>query len=401
MDRTNIYFDYQATTPMDPRVLEEMMLTMTREFGNASSKSHAFGWEAEAQVERARKRVAELLGASADEIFFTSGATESNNTVIKGVARANRSETRNHLVTLKTEHKCVLESCNYLRSKENFDVTILRVGKDGLVDMEELESSITARTILVSVMGVNNEIGVMQPLEKIGALCHSRGVYFHSDCAQAFGKIPLDVNRMNIDLMSISGHKIYGPKGVGAIYIRGKPKIKVEALIHGGGQERGMRSGTLPVPLIVGLGKAAEIAGSEMDSDRARIQRLADRLMDSLLEIDRVYLNGSRSQRWPGCLNFSFAGIEGESLIMALKGMAVSSGSACTSSTLEPSYVIQALGTSPEMAHSSLRIGLGRFTTEEEVDLLIEKIKKEVPRLREMSPVWEIMEKGGSFGPDL
>ncbi|MDR1495156.1 MAG: IscS subfamily cysteine desulfurase [Rickettsiales bacterium] len=398
MDGMNVYFDYQATTPMDPRVLEEMMLTMTKEFGNASSKSHAFGWEAEKYVEKARQQVADLIGAGTGDIVFTSGATESNNMAIKGVARANHnSETKNHLVTLRTEHKCVLETCNYLRSKENFDVTFLGVGKDGLVDLEELESSLTTRTILVSIMGVNNEIGVVQPLEKIGALCHRHGVYFHSDCAQAFGKIPLDVTRMGIDLMSISGHKIYGPKGVGAIYARQKPRVKIEALIHGGGQENGLRSGTLPVPLIVGLGKAAEIAGLEMEKDRIKIEKLADKIMDSLLTIDKVYLNGSRGQRWPGCLNFSFAGIEGESLIMALKNLAVSSGSACTSSTLEPSYVIQALGVDSEMAHSSLRIGLGKFSTEEEVNYLIEKIKTEVPRLREMSPVWEMMKKGIPF----
>jgi cysteine desulfurase len=393
MDGVNIYFDYQATTPLDPRVLEGMMLTLTREFGNASSKSHVFGWEAEKYVEEAREHVAHLIGADPDEIVFTSGATESNNTAIKGVARANRSETKNHIVTVKTEHKCVLETSNYLKSRENFDVTFLGVDRYGLIDPAELESSLTDRTILVSIMGVNNEIGVMQPLKEIGAICRRHSVYFHSDCAQAFGKIPLDVNAMNIDLMSISAHKIYGPKGVGALYVRKKPKIRIETLIHGGGQEKGLRSGTLPVPLIVGLGRAAEIAELEMEMDRSRISQLAEKIIGSLLKMDSVYLNGSREQRWLGCLNFSFAGIEGESLMMAMKNVAVSSGSACTSATLEPSYVIQAIGTDPEMAHSSLRIGIGRFTTEEEVDYLIARIKKEVPRLRDMSPLWEIMEK--------
>ncbi|MDR1425434.1 MAG: IscS subfamily cysteine desulfurase [Rickettsiales bacterium] len=393
MDKTKVYFDYQATTPMDPRVLEEMTLTMTSEFGNAHSKNHAFGWEAEKYVELARKQIADVINAAPDEIIFTSGATESNNIIIKGIARANRNETKNHIVTVNTEHKCVLETCNYLKTKENFDVTFLTVNSEGLIDLEELRSCLTNRTILVSIMAVNNEIGVIQPLEKIGAMCRQQGIYFHSDCAQAFGKIPLDVRTMNLDAASLSSHKIYGPKGVGAIYLRSKPKIKVAPLIHGGGQEKGLRPGTLPVPLIVGFGRAAAIAASEMKSDGIRTEQLADKIIDSLLEIEDVYLNGSRSQRWLGCLNFSFAGIEGESLIMALKNIAVSSGSACTSDTLEPSYVIQALGTDPELAHSSLRIGLGRFTTEEEIDYLIGKIKKEVPRLRDMSPLWEIMKK--------
>jgi cysteine desulfurase len=389
----NIYFDYQATTPLDPRVLDEMMLTMTEEFGNASSKSHAFGWKAEEYVEKARKLVANVINAEALDIIFTSGATESNNTALKGVCRFNRTANKNHIITTKIEHKCVLETCNYLKLKENFDVTFLDVNKEGLINLEELEAAIGDNTIVVSIMAVNNEIGVIQPLREIGAICRRKNVYFHSDCAQAFGKIPLDVEAMNIDLMSISAHKIYGPKGVGALYVRRKPRVRIEAIIHGGGQERGLRSGTLAVPLIVGLGKAAEIAVAEMEGDAERIGYLANRLIDSLLRIDKIYLNGSREQRWPGCLNFSFAGIEGESLMMSMKNIAVSSGSACTSATLEPSYVIVAIGVDPEMAHSSVRIGLGRFTTEKEVDYLIGKIKTEVPRLREMSPLWEIMEK--------
>jgi cysteine desulfurase len=366
---------------------------MTEEFGNASSKSHVFGWKAEEYVEKARKLVANVIAAENLDIIFTSGATESNNTAIKGVCRFNRSATKNHIVTTKIEHKCVLETCNYLKLRENFDVTFLDVDNKGLINLQELELAIGDSTIMVSIMGVNNEIGVIQPLREIGAICRRKNVYFHSDCAQAFGKIPLNVEDMNIDLMSISAHKIYGPKGVGALYVRRKPRVKIEALIHGGGQERGLRSGTLPVPLIVGLGKAAEIANTEMEMDAKKIKYLADKVIDNLLRMDRVYLNGSREQRWPGCLNFSFAGIEGESLMMSMKNIAVSSGSACTSATLEPSYVIQAIGVDPEMAHSSVRIGLGRFTVEEEIDYLIEKIRREVPRLREMSPLWETMEK--------
>lgn len=387
----NIYFDYQATTPMDKRVLDKMMLTMTEEFGNAHSKNHAFGWKAEEFVEEARKYVAEVINAQPMDIIFTSGATESNNLAIKGVARFNKGE-KNHIITVKTEHKCVLESCRYLEKKEGFNVTYLNVGTDGLINLEELKNAITDKTVLVSVMGVNNEIGVIQDLKSIGKICREKGVYFHTDCAQAFGKIPLDVEEMNIDLMSISGHKIYGPKGIGALYIRRKPRVKIEAIINGGGQERGLRSGTLAVPLIVGFGEASRIAKLEIENDSKRIKILADKIINSFIKMKKVYLNGSLKNRWYGCLNFSFTGIEGESLMMATKDIAVSSGSACTSADLEPSYVIKAIGTKDEFAHSSIRIGLGRFTTEEEVNYLIKRYSEEVPRLRDMSPLWEMME---------
>lgn len=392
MDKKRIYFDYQATSPMDKRVLDEMMVTMTNEFGNANSKSHVFGWEAEKYVEKARQQIADLIGAEAKDIIFTSGATESNNLALKGVMRFNRNKVKDHIVTLKTEHKCVIETCKYLQIKENFNVTFLDAESNGIVDLNKLRDSITEKTIMVSVMGVNNEIGVIQPLKEIGEICREKKVYFHTDCAQAFGKIPLNVDEMDIDLMSISGHKIYGPKGIGALYVRRKPRVKIEAQIHGGGQERGLRSGTLAVPLIVGFGKAAELAKNEMQSDRERITKLANKMIDSLLKLDKVYLNGDRNRRWPGCLNFSFAGIEGESLMMAINNVALSSGSACSSSDLEPSYVIEAIGTKPEMAHSSIRVGIGRFTTEEEVDYFIKRIYEEVPRLRAMSPLWEMME---------
>ncbi len=392
MDKKRIYFDYQATSPMDRRVLDEMMTTMTSEFGNAGSKSHIFGWEAEKYVENARQKIADLIGAESKDIIFTSGATESNNLAIKGVMRFNRNKIKDHIVTVKTEHKCVIETCKYLQIKDNFNVTFLDVENNGIIDLNKLRESITEKTIMVSVMGVNNEIGVIQPLKQIGEICREKKVYFHTDCAQAFGKIPLDVDEMNIDLMSISGHKIYGPKGIGALYVRRKPRVKMEAQIHGGGQERGLRSGTLAVPLIVGIGKAAELAKNEMQFDRKRITKLANKMINSLLRLDKVYLNGDRNNRWPGCLNFSFAGIEGESLMMAINNVALSSGSACSSSDLEPSYVIEAIGTKQEMAHSSIRVGIGRFTTEEEVDYFIKRVNEEVPRLRNMSPLWEMME---------
>ena len=392
MEKKRIYFDYQATAPMDRRVLDEMMPTMTNEFGNAGSKSHVFGWEAEKYVDKARRQVADVIGADDKDIIFTSGATESNNLAIKGVMRFNRNKIKNHIVTVKTEHKCVIETCKYLQTKDNFEVTFLDVEPNGIINLNKLKEAITDKTIMVSIMGVNNEIGVIQPLKEIGEICREKNVYFHTDCAQAFGKIPLNVDEMNIDLMSISGHKIYGPKGIGALYVRRKPRVRIEAQMHGGGQERGLRSGTLAVPLIVGIGKAAEIAKEEMWIDKERISKLSDKMIDSILKIDKTYLNGDRLNRWPGCLNFSFAGIEGESLMMAINNVALSSGSACSSSDLEPSYVIEAIGTSPEMAHSSIRVGIGRFTTEEEVDYFIKRIHEEVPRLREMSPLWEMME---------
>ncbi len=392
MEKKRIYFDYQATAPMDKRVLDEMMPTMTNEFGNAGSKSHIFGWEAEKYVDKARQQIADVIGADDKDIIFTSGATESNNLAIKGVMRFNRNKIKNHIVTVKTEHKCVIETCKYLQTKDNFEVTFLDVEPNGIINLNKLKEAITDKTIMVSIMGVNNEIGVIQPLKEIGEICREKNVYFHTDCAQAFGKIPLNVDEMNIDLMSISGHKIYGPKGIGALYVRRKPRVRIEAQMHGGGQERGLRSGTLAVPLIVGIGKAAEIAKEEMWIDKERISKLSDKMIDSILKIDKTYLNGDRFNRWPGCLNFSFAGIEGESLMMAINNVALSSGSACSSSDLEPSYVIEAIGTSPEMAHSSIRVGIGRFTTEEEVDYFIKRIHEEVPRLREMSPLWEMME---------
>ena len=392
MEKKRIYFDYQATAPMDKRVLDEMMPTMTNEFGNAGSKSHIFGWEAEKYVDKARQQIADVIGADDKDIIFTSGATESNNLAIKGVMRFNRNKIKNHIVTVKTEHKCVIETCKYLQTKDNFEVTFLDVEPNGIINLNKLKEAITDKTIMVSIMGVNNEIGVIQPLKEIGEICREKNVYFHTDCAQAFGKIPLNVDEMNIDLMSISGHKIYGPKGIGALYVRRKPRVRIEAQMHGGGQERGLRSGTLAVPLIVGIGKAAEIAKEEMWIDKERISKLSDKMIDSILKIDKTYLNGDRLNRWPGCLNFSFAGIEGESLMMAINNVALSSGSACSSSDLEPSYVIEAIGTSPEMAHSSIRVGIGRFTTEEEVDYFIKRIHEEVPRLREMSPLWEMME---------
>lgn len=387
-----LYFDYQSTTPLDKRVLDEMMLTMTTEFGNASSKSHSFGWEAEKLVEKAREQVASVIGAEAKDIIFTSGATESNNIAIKGVARFNKSDKKNHIITVQTEHKCVLESCKYLELKEGFKITYLSVGSDGLINLEELKNAITDKTILVSVMGVNNEIGVIQDLKSIGKICRERGVYFHTDCAQAFGKIPLNVDEMNIDLMSISGHKIYGPKGIGALYVRRKPRVKIEAIINGGGQERGLRSGTLAVPLIVGLGKASQLMQEDGEEDKKRIDKFADQIINEFLKIKKVDLNGSLKHRWKGCLNFSFAGVEGESLMMAINDIAVSSGSACTSATLDPSYVIKAIGTKDELAHSSIRVGLGRFTTQEEVDYFIKRVKEELPKLRDMSPLWEMME---------
>ena len=387
-----LYLDYQATTPLDKRVLDEMMLTMTTEFGNAHSKSHSFGWEAEKLVETAREQVANVIGADAKDIIFTSGATESNNLAIKGVARFNKSDKKNHIITVQTEHKCVLESCRYLELKEGFKITYLSVGSDGLINLEELKNAITDNTILVSVMGVNNEIGVIQDLKSIGKICRERGVYFHTDCAQAFGKIPLNVDEMNIDLMSISGHKIYGPKGIGALYVRRKPRVKIEAIINGGGQERGLRSGTLAVPLIVGLGKASQLMQEDGEKDKQKIDKFANQIINEFSKIKKVDLNGSLEHRWMGCLNFSFAGVEGESLMMAINDIAVSSGSACTSATLDPSYVIKAIGTKDELAHSSIRVGLGRFTTQEEVDYFIKRVKEELPKLRDMSPLWEMME---------
>ena len=388
-----VYMDYQATTPMDPRVLDTMLPYFTEKFGNPHSRSHSYGWEAEEAVEHARGHVAHLIGASAKEIVFTSGATESNNLAIKGVARFYK-EKRNHIITVTTEHKCVLDTCRHLE-QEGFDITYLPVQKNGLINLQELKNAITDKTVLVSVMAVNNEIGVIQPLKEIGKITREHGIFFHTDAAQAFGKIPLNVDEMNIDLMSISGHKIYGPKGIGALYVRRRPRIRIQPIINGGGQERGMRSGTLAPPLIVGLGKAAEIAQKEMSKDAEHVRRLADRFMKEIYDaIPDVYLNGDREQRWPGNINLSFAYVEGESMIMAIKDLAVSSGSACTSASLEPSYVLRAIGVGEDLAHTSIRFGIGRFTTEAEIDYAIKTVKNSINRLRDMSPLWEMAQEG-------
>jgi len=390
---TPIYLDYQATTPMDPRVLEKMMPFFTGKFGNPHSRSHAFGWEAEEAVEHARGQVAHLIGADEKEIVFTSGATESNNLAIKGVARFYKDR-RNHIVTVVTEHKCVLDTCRHLQ-QEGFEVTYLPVDAQGLIDLDELRRVVTEKTVLVSVMAVNNEIGVIQPLEEIGKICREKGAFFHCDAAQGVGKIPLDVNKLNIDLMSISGHKIYGPKGIGALYIRRKPRVRLEPLFSGGGQERGFRSGTLAPPLCVGLGEACAIAEREMGADNERIRHLAKRFLDGVRsKIPETFLNGHPDQRIPGNINLSFAYVEGESMLMGIKELAVSSGSACTSASLEPSYVLRALGVEEEMAHTSIRFGFGRFTTEAEVDVAVQTIVERVGRLREMSPLWEMVQEG-------
>jgi len=388
-----VYMDYQATTPCDPRVVQKMLPYFTEKFGNPHSRSHKYGWEAEEAVETARKQVSDLIGADERELIFTSGATESNNLALKGVAAFYRDR-KDHIITPKTEHKCVLDSCRHLE-QEGIKVTYLPVRQNGLVDLDELKAAMTERTLMVSIMAVNNEIGVIQPLAEIGRLCRERGIFFHTDAAQAVGKIPLDVEAMNIDLMSISGHKIYGPKGIGALYVRRKPRVRIKALIDGGGQERGMRSGTLPTPLCVGLGEACAIAKVEMAAENERLRVLQRRLYKGITEaIPDVFLNGDPDHRIPGNLNLSFAYVEGESLLMAIKDVAVSSGSACTSASLEPSYVLRALGVEEEMAHTSIRFGIGRFTTESEVDYAIATIKEHVGRLRAMSPLWEMVQEG-------
>jgi cysteine desulfurase len=391
--RKPVYLDYQATTPMDPRVLDAMMPYFIEKFGNPHSRNHTHGWEAEQAVEKSRQQVAELIGADEREIVFTSGATESNNLAIAGVARFYKDR-KNHIVTVATEHKCVLDTCRHLE-QEGFEITYLPVQQNGLVDLDHLRQAITPKTVLVSVMAVNNEIGVIQPLKEIGKICREKGAFFHTDAAQAFGKIPLDVNEMNIDLMSISGHKIYGPKGIGALFVRRKPRVRMIALIHGGGQERGFRSGTLPTPLCVGLGEAAAIARREMAQETVRMTMLRDRFYDSVKKrLPEVYLNGDLTSRIPGNLNLSFAYVEGEGLMMGIKDLSVSSGSACTSASLEPSYVLRAIGVGEELAHTSLRIGFGRFTTEDEVDYAADRIVEAVQKLRSMSPLWEMAQDG-------
>ncbi|MEX2648931.1 MAG: IscS subfamily cysteine desulfurase [Alphaproteobacteria bacterium] len=388
-----VYMDYQATTPCDPRVLEAMLPYFTEKFGNPHSRSHKYGWETEEAVEEARAQLADIIGADERDIIFTSGATESNNLALKGLAGFYRDR-KDHIITVQTEHKCVLDSCRHLE-QDGIKVTYMPVGADGLIDLDALAAAITKRTLVVSVMSVNNEIGVIQPIAEIGKLCRERGVFFHTDAAQAVGKIPLDVEAMNIDLMSISGHKFYGPKGIGALYVRRKPRVRLKAMIDGGGQERGMRSGTLPTPLCVGIGTAAALAKAEMPAENERLRRLQRRLYAGLAEaIPDVFVNGHLERRIPGNLNLSFAYVEGESLLMAIKDVAVSSGSACTSASLEPSYVLRALGVDVELAHTSIRFGIGRFTTEHEVDFVIECVLKHVGRLREMSPLWEMVQEG-------
>merc|ERR1711892_1321444 len=375
--------DSQATT---------MMPYLTNFYGNPHGRTHQYGWESEAAMETAREQVANLIGADPKEIIWTSGATESNNITVKGVGRFYASK-KKHVITTQTEHKCVLDSCRILES-EGVDVTYLPVKTDGLVDMEQLEAAIRPDTSLVSVMTGNNEIGVIQPVEEIGKLCRSKKIFFHTDAAQAAGKIPMDVNKMNIDLMSISGHKVYGPKGVGALYVRRRPRVRVEPIQSGGGQERGLRSGTVPTPLVVGLGAACALAQDEMDYDHDHVTRLSNILVDGLTsQLPNVVRNGGTSL-YPGCVNLSFHCVEGESLLMALKDVALSSGSACTSASLEPSYVLRALGAEEDMAHSSIRFGIGRFTSQDEVEYTIERTVKEVSRLRDMSPLWDMVQEG-------
>jgi cysteine desulfurase len=391
-----IYLDNHATTPLDPRVLEAMMPYLTNKFGNAASRNHSFGWVAEEAVETARAQVAKIIGATAKEIVFTSGATESNNLAIKGVAEMYR-EKGNHIITSVTEHKAVLDTCKHLE-KFGYRVTYLPVKADGLIDLEDLKRAIDEKTILVSIMFANNEIGVIQPVEEIGKICRERGVLFHSDAVQAVGKVPVDVNALNIDILSLSGHKLYGPKGVGALYVRRKnPRVQLSAQIDGGGHERGMRSGTLNVPGIVGLGKACEIALAELPEETKRLTYLRDKLMNTMKsQLDMVFINGSMEpgRHLPGNLNMSFLYVEGESLLMGINDIAVSSGSACTSATLEPSYVLKALGLGDDVAHSSIRFGLGRFTTEAEIDYVANKVVDVVQKLRELSPLYEMAKEG-------
>lgn len=388
-----LYLDAQATTSLDPRVLDAMLPYFVTQYGNPHSRTHAYGWESEAAVEHARKQVAMVIGADPREVIFTSGATESNNIAVKGCARFYKSK-KNHIITTQTEHKCVLDSCRALEM-EGFRVTYLPVQKNGLIDLKVLENSMTEDTVLVSVMTVNNEIGVEQPVAEIGELCRSRKIFFHTDAAQAVGKIPINVNDMKIDLMSISGHKLYGPKGIGALYVRRRPRVRIEAPQSGGGQERGMRSGTVPTPLVVGLGSACEVAMQEMEYDHSRIKNLSDRLVNKIqAALPMVIRNGDPEKSYPGCVNLSFAFVEGESLLMALKDIALSSGSACTSASLEPSYVLRAVGADEDLAHSSIRFGIGRFTTEAEIDYTAEKCIEHVSRLREMSPLWEMAQEG-------
>lgn len=387
-----IYLDYSATTPLDPRVAEKMIPYLTEHFGNPASRSHAYGWEAEAAVEEAREQVAQLVNCDPKEIVWTSGATESNNLALKGAAHFYQSKGK-HLITVKTEHKAILDTTRELE-REGFEVTYLTPQENGLVDLKVLADAIRPDTILVSVMYVNNEIGVIQDIPAIGQLCREKGVLFHVDAAQATGKVVIDLSQLKVDLMSFSAHKTYGPKGIGALYVRRKPRVRLEAQMHGGGHERGMRSGTLATHQIVGMGEAFRLAREEMATENERIRMLRDRLWKGLSDIEAVYLNGDLEQRVPHNLNVSFAYVEGESLIMAIKDLAVSSGSACTSASLEPSYVLRALGRNDELAHSSIRFSIGRFTTEADVDFAIKLLHDKIGKLRELSPLWDMYKEG-------
>ncbi|WP_369820487.1 IscS subfamily cysteine desulfurase [Rhizobacter sp. Root29] len=387
-----IYMDYGATTPVDQRVVDAMIPWLREHFGNPASRSHAWGWEAEAAVEKAREQVAALVGADPREIVWTSGATESINLALKGAAQFYKTRGK-HLITLKTEHKAVLDTMRELE-RQGFEVTYLDVQEDGLLDLDKLKAAMRPDTILVSVLFVNNEIGVIQDIETIGAMCRERGIIFHVDAAQATGKVEIDLAALPVDLMSLASHKTYGPKGIGALYVRRKPRVRIEAQMHGGGHERGMRSGTLATHQIVGMGEAYRIARAEMGADNERIRMLQQRLINGLKDIEQTFLNGHAERRVPHNVNMSFNFVEGESLIMGIKGIAVSSGSACTSASLEPSYVLRALGRSDELAHSSLRMTIGRFTTTEEIDYVITTLKDRVAKLRELSPLWEMFKDG-------
>lgn len=387
-----IYLDYSATTPVDPRVVEKMVPWLYESFGNPASRSHSFGWEAEDAVERAREEVAKLVNADPREIVWTSGATESDNLAIKGAANF-YAERGKHIITIKTEHKAVLDTCRELE-RQGFEVTYLDVKDNGLIDLDVFKAALRPDTVLVSVMMVNNEIGVIQDIEALGEICREKGIIFHVDAAQATGKVEIDLQKLKVDLMAFSAHKTYGPKGIGALYVRRKPRVRIEAQMHGGGHERGFRSGTLATHQIVGMGEAFRLAREEMGTENERIRMLRDRLWAGLSQIEEVYLNGDMDHRVPHNLNVSFNYVEGESLIMAIKELAVSSGSACTSASLEPSYVLRALGRNDELAHSSIRFTLGRFTTEQEVDYTIELLKSRVGKLRDMSPLWEMAKEG-------
>jgi len=387
-----IYLDYSATTPVDPRVAQKMIPYLTEQFGNPASRSHAFGWEAEKAVEEAREHVAALLNADPKEIIWTSGATEGNNLAIKGAANFYKGKGK-HIVTMKTEHKAVLDTVRELE-RQGFEATYLDPEQDGLLDLEKFKAAIRPDTVLVSVMMVNNEIGVIQPIAEIGEICRAKGIIFHCDAVQAAGKIPVDLQQLKVDLLTVTAHKVYGPKGIGALYVRRKPRVRIEPQIHGGGHERGLRSGTLPTHQIVGMGEAFRIAKLEMAAESERIRALRDRLLNGFKDMEEVYVNGDMERRIPGNLNISFNFVEGESLIMGIKDVAVSSGSACTSASLEPSYVLRALGRSDELAHSSIRFTIGRFTTEEEIDYAVKLLRSKIGKLRELSPLWEMYKEG-------